>query len=719
MKKKIAVLVMLLVFVDGICESGYDLWLRYRKIENDALRKQYETFASKFFIAGSSPTNSIIGRELKQGLSGLLAKPVSAVGFEQADVIVALANDKLFQSIQKIIAEKTDGLSTEGFAIFSTALHKKRIIVITATEEPGLLYGSFHFLKLLQTHQSIEYLDVKSDPKIKIRILNHWDNLDRTVERGYAGFSLWDWHKLPDYIDPRYHDYARANASIGINATVLTNVNANALVLTPLYLEKVKALADVFRPYHIKVYLTARFSAPIEIGGLKTADPLNPEVQDWWNKKVQEIYKYIPDFGGFVVKANSEGQPGPQNYQRTHADGANMLADALKPFEGVVMWRAFVYDNAVPVDRTMQAYNEFKPLDGKFHDNVIIQVKNGPLDFQPREPFHPLFGAMTNTSVMVEFQITQEYLGFSTHLVYLATLFQENLQSDTYAYGHGSTVSKIVDGSLTKQARTAMAGVANIGTDRNWCGHQFAQANWYAFGRLAWDHAVSSSQIAEDWIRMTFTNERDAVATIKDIMMTSREALVNYMTPLGLHHIMGWNHHYGPGPWITDKHRADWTSVYYHRADSLGVGFDRTATGSNGLGQYHPMVAQQYSTLTSCPSAYLLWFHRVRWDHVMPSGRTLWHELCFRYDDGVRLAGQMEQSWQKLKSSVDEERFTEVAAFLKIQQKEAKWWRDACTTYFQSVSKKPFPNGFTAPAHSLEYYLNQSFPYAPGIKPQW
>ncbi|HMD81935.1 MAG TPA: alpha-glucuronidase, partial [Anaerolineales bacterium] len=370
----------------------------------------------------------------------------------------------------------------------------KQCTIIAGNNDVGVLYGTFHLIRLLQTNEHITSLAIQSAPRIKYRILNHWDNLDRTVERGYAGFSLWDWHKLPDYIDPRYYDYARANASIGINGSVVTNVNANAQALTPLYLAKVAALADIFRPYGIRIYLTARFSAPVEIGGLKTADPLDAEVQEWWKKKIEEIYTYVPDFGGFVVKANSEGQPGPQNYQRSHADGANMLAQALAPYRGIVMWRAFVYDNNVPEDRAKQAYNEFKPLDGKFLTNVLVQVKNGPVDFQPREPFHPLFGAMPSTPLMMEFQITQEYLGYATHLVYLATLFKECLDSDTYSKGKGSFVSKVIDGSLENHKISGMAGVANIGNDRNWCGHPIAQSNWYSFARLAWDPDLSAEE---------------------------------------------------------------------------------------------------------------------------------------------------------------------------------------------------------------------------------
>jgi alpha-glucuronidase len=567
--------------------------------------------------------------------------------------------------------------------------------------------------------QSVADLSIVSSPRIKHRLLNHWDNLDRTVERGYAGFSLWDWHRLPDYIDPRYHDYARANASIGINGAALTNVNANAQILTAPYLEKVQALANVFRPYGIKVYLTARFSAPVEIGNLKTADPLDPQVRQWWKSKIEEIYTYVPDFGGFLVKANSEGQPGPQNYGRNHADGANMLAEALQPHGGIVMWRAFVYDDRTPEDRVKQAYQEFKPLDGKFLPNVMVQVKNGPLDFQPREPFHPLFGAMPKTPLMMEFQITQEYLGFASHLVYLAPLFKETLMSDTYVKGAGSLVSKIVDGTLEGKELTAIAGVANIGNDLNWTGHPFAQANWYAYGRLAWDHEMTSEAIADEWIRLTWSNDAGVVNKIKDMMMPSREITVQYMTPLGLHHIMGWSHHYGPAPWIKDKQRADWTSVYYHQADSSGIGFDRTITGSNALSQYHPMVQKQYKTAETCPENFLLWFHHISWDRKMKSGNTLWEELCSQYYQGADSVQWMQKTWDSLRDGIDSTRHQQVKELLTIQHKEAVWWRNACTLYFESVSKRKIPGRFQRSERTLDYYKSLEFPFAPGIKPKW
>lgn len=718
---KLIVCFFLFAFHPLLAEDGYRLWLRYDRIEDNNLLQTYRQTVTGWVSEGNSPTLQIAGKELQVALQGLLDTEISAQAQVNKDGLIVLGTPESSPLIASLALEgQLTGLGEEGFLIKTTRLNNRSVVVIASNKDVGVLYGTFHFIRLLQTHQAnapqdIRNLDIRNAPKTKIRVLNHWDNLDRTVERGYAGFSLWEWHKLPDYLNPRYTDYARANASIGINGTVLTNVNANALVLSPAYIEKVKALADLFRPYGIQVYLTARFSAPIELGGLSTADPLDPKVKQWWVDKADEIYREIPDFGGFLVKANSEGQPGPQNYGRSHADGANMLADALAPHHGIVMWRAFVYDDKVPDDRAKQAYQEFKPLDGKFRDNVMVQVKNGPIDFQPREPFHPLFGAMPQTPLMMEFQITQEYLGFATHLVYLAPLFEECLDADTYAEGKGSTVAEVVDGSLDNHELSGMAGVANIGTDRNWTGHPFGQANWYAFGRLAWDHALSSEQIAEEWIGMTFSNKAAVVQPIQEIMLASREIAVNYMTPLGLHHLMGWSHHYGPGPWIKDKPRADWTSVYYHQADSQGIGFDRTASGSNALSQYAPEVQELYASPETCPEKYLLWFHHLPWDFKLDSGNTLWEGICRRYYQGADSVGWMRKTWQTLEGKIDEERFEHVKALLKIQQKEAVWWRNACVLYFQTFSQRPIPEGLEKPDKTLEYYQQLSFPYAPGI----
>ena len=711
-------LIALLIFsyLSLQAEDGYRLWLRYDKIPNKNILKEYSSQINSIYIEGSSSTIFAAKEELINGLNGLLGKEIKAVNGIKSNGTVVVANYSSSKLLNELnIIDQLSNLGNEGFLILTAIVKNKKSIVITANTDVGVLYGVFHFLKMLQTNQPVNKINFASSPKIKLRLLNHWDNLNRFVERGYAGFSIWDWHKLPDYIHPQYKDYARANASIGINGTVLTNVNANAQVLTDDYLIKVAILANVFRPYGIKVYLTARFSAPIEIGGLKTADPLDKNVQQWWNKKVEEIYKIIPDFGGFLVKANSEGQPGPQNYGRSHSDGANMLADALKPFGGVVMWRAFVYSNETPEDRAKQAYNEFKPLDGKFRDNVLVQVKNGPIDFQPREPFHPLFGAMTKTPLMMEFQITQEYLGQATNLVYLAPMYKEVLESDTFSKGNGSSVAKIIDGSIDNHTLTGIAGVANTGTDRNWTGHLFGQANWYSFGRLAWDHQLTSEQIADDWIRMTYSNDNEIVSSIKKIMLPSHEYCVNYMTPLGLHHIMGWDHHYGPAPWIKDKHRADWTSVYYHRADSNGIGFDRTKTGSGATGQYASHVNEFYSSLKSCPDEFLLWFHHLPWNYKMKSGRILWDELCYRYNWGVNGVRDMIKTWNSLESKIDPTRFNHVKMLLAIQEKEAVWWRNACLLYFQTFSKMPIPIEYEQPDKTLDYYMSLEFPYAPGI----
>jgi alpha-glucuronidase len=699
-------------------EDGYRLWLRYDLVSDPIKIAQYRDCVRNYLVAGNSPILSAARDELHLGLSGLLGSGIPETHTIDHDgvLVAGKPTDALLANLN--LADKLKDAGREGYVIFNTTLNKRKSIVIAANDDSGVLYGVFHFLKLLQTHQDLTGLSVSSVPKIKIRILNHWDNLDRTVERGYAGFSLWDWHKLPDYIDPRYRDYARANASLGINGSVVTNVNANALVLTPAYLEKVAALAGVFRPYGIRIYLTARFNAPMELDGFSTADPLDPEVAKWWTAKVNEIYKYIPDFGGFVVKANSEGQPGPQNYNRTHADGANMLAAALEPHHGIVMWRAFVYDDKVPDDRHKQAYTEFKPYDGTLKENVLIQVKNGAIDFQPREPFHPLFGAMPKTPLMMEFQITQEYLGFASHFVYLATLFKECLDSDTHAKGPGATVARVIDGSLDNHTLSGMAGVANIGNDRNWCGHPFAQANWYSFGRLAWNHELAAEEIADEWIRMTFTNEKGTVEQIKSMMMASREITVNYMTPLGLHHIMGRGHHYGPGPWVKGG-RPDWTSVYYHRADSVGIGFDRTASGSNAAGQYFPPVEKMFGSLEQCPEKYLLWFHHVPWDYKLKSGKTLWNALCDTYYSGVDSVRWLQRTWNKLEGKIDPERFNHVKMLLTIQEKESVLWRNSCILYFQTFSGKPIPEGLEKPEHPLAYYEKLAFPYAPGIRPRW
>ncbi|MEQ9316963.1 MAG: alpha-glucuronidase family glycosyl hydrolase [Henriciella sp.] len=691
-------------------EDGYKLWLRYAAPEA-GLRHAPDSVVTACTTPSATIHKSL--DELDIAFTSLTGARLPQSRTAEAGSLI-LASADCHDSLPETQRPDFASLGEDGYSIGAVETGTGEAILIAGQSDAGLLYGVFDFAMRLSRGEDIRDLWVDKAPAVKLRLLNHWDNLDRHVERGYAGQSIWNWHLLPDYIDPRYEDYARANASIGINGVSLTNVNADATVLTPQYLEKVAALADVFRPYGIKVYLTARFSAPMELDGLATADPADPAVQQWWQAKADEIYDAIPDFGGFLVKANSEGQPGPQDYGRSHAEGANMLADALVPHGGVVMWRAFVYSAEEPEDRIKQAYSEFKPLDGAFHDNVIIQVKNGPLDFQPREPFHPLFGAMDETPLALELQITKEYLGFSTHLAYLGTLWEEVLSADTYAAGPGSTVAKVVSGELTGETMTAIAGVSNIGSDRNWTGSDFDQANWYAYGRLAWDPGASAEDIAHDWAALTFTTDPDALDVIVDVMMASREAVVNYMTPLGLTHLMGTGHHYGPAPWVDDLGRADWTPYYYHRATRDAIGFDRTASGSDAVSQYAEPLRERWSDVSTTEDELLLWFHRLPWDHELKSGHTLWEELVHHYDLGVEQAAELAEQWQGLKGAIDAERFEHVAAYLAIQQKEARWWRDASIAYWMRVNGLALPEGVEPPAHSLEHYRSLEFPNAPG-----
>lgn len=581
----------------------------------------------------------------------------------------------------RLVIQKDKQLQPEGFRI----RHEDNKITLTSPTETGLLYAAYHLLRMQETGQNVVEAQTTENPAYNLRILNHWDNMDRTVERGYAGQSLWNWEELPNTLSDRYKEYARANASIGINGTVLNNVNASPKILSAEYLQKVKALADIFRPYGLRVYLSVNFASPMALDSLSTADPLDKEVIRWWKNKVKEIYRIIPDFGGFLVKANSEGQPGPCDFGRTHAEGANMLADALKPYKGIVMWRAFVYSPS-DADRAKQAYLEFKPLDGQFRNNVIVQVKNGPIDFQPREPYSPLFGAMQHTPLMAEFQVTQEYLGHSNHLAYLAPMWKEFFEF-------------VAPASLK-----AVAGVANIGTDANWCGHTFAQANWYAFGRLAWQPSLSSGNIADEWLKQTFGSQpSDINAQLKKMMLDSHEAVVNYMMPLGLHHIFAWGHHYGPEPWCSiPGARPDWLPSYYHRADKQGIGFDRSSKGSNAVAQYPETLAKQYDNIDTCPEEYLLWFHHVPWSHRMKSGRSLWDELCHHYDNGVWQVRDFQKIWDAAEKYIDAERFHEVQSKLKIQARDAVWWKDACLLYFQEFSGMPIPYEIERPIHELK-----------------
>jgi alpha-glucuronidase len=698
--RKIAIALVLLVGATALAqaEDGYELWLRYRPVEASA-RSAYLAHARTVVGGNPSPVLNAAGKELVRGLSGLLGRPQAegATVAPGALVYGTPLSSPIIASLKLDLSAAGD----EGYVIRNAMVDGAPITVIAANRDVGVLYGAFAYLRLIQTRQSVDALNIASAPRLKIRVLNHWDNLNRTSERGYAGLSLWNWATLPAP-DQRYTDYARANASIGINGAVLNNVNADLRIYRPEYLTKVAALAEAFRPYGIKVYLSVLSTAPIQLGGLKTADPLDPQVIQWWKTEADRIYRAIPDFGGFLVKANSEGQPGPQDYGRTQAQGAHVMAEAVRPHGGIVMWRAFVYSPENRDDRAKQAHAEFVPLDGKFDDNVLVQIKNGPLDFQPREPFSPLFGRIPNTNAMMEFQITKEYLGFATHLAYLAPMWEETLKSDTYAKGPGSTVAKVIDGQLFNRPLTGMAGVANTGSSQSWSGSIFNQANWYAFGRLAWNPELGARDIAEEWTRQTFSNNARVVRTTTQLMMGSHQTLVDYMMPLGLNMIFGNGTHYGPGPWDEISSRPDWRAPYYHKADAAGLGFDRTAGGSNAAAQYFPQAAAKFTDKNNLD--YLLWFHHVRWDEKLSTGRTLWDELVHRYTEGVREVQQMRRTWTRLRGQIDAERFDLTARYLAIQEAEARWWRDACLSYFQSFSKMPYPKGYAPPAHNLDYY---------------
>ena len=617
-KKSLLCTISLLLFnLAVMAEDGSKLWMRY---------KPYNT--AKVTIHSKSATAEIAKKELEQYYDGKS---------------VALNIDK--------------SLPTNGSYVISGTQNDKKI---SAGSDIGLLYGAYALLRNDMT-QGV------NQPAFGLRILNHWDNLDSSIERGYAGPSIF-WNKEMRLDTARIHEYARANASIGINGTVLNNVNASPKMLSRPYLLKVKQIADILRPYGIRVYLSVNFASPMRLGGLRTADPLNTGVRQWWKKKAKEIYREVPDFGGFLVKANSEGQPGPGDYGRSHSDGANMLADAVAPFGGTIIWRSFVYGaNHKGEDRVKQSVSEFESCDGKFRKNVILQSKNGPLDFQPREPYAPIFDRMQKTPQIAELQITQEYLGQSNHLVYLAPMWKEFFSF------------------VNPKKLIGIAGVANIGDDANWCGHHFAQANWYAFGRLAWNPDLSSRNIAEEWLEQTFVRDE----AILSMMLRSREACVDYMMPLGLHHIFKFDHHYGPEP---DGFKADypleWCPVYYHQADSAGVGFDRSTKCTGATAQYPTPYCTIYDSLTTCPERYLLWFHHVPWTYRTLSGRTLWDEMQYRYNRGVKEVEDFASIWQESKKLIDPQRWQEVNEKLSIQLKDAKEWRDTCLDYFSKFATK-------------------------------
>lgn len=611
----------------------------------------------------------------KQGYNTCLVK-----GMTDKDATLTIAKDELTKYYKgKEVSIRIDPLLNlgEGYMLTDSS--------ITASSSIGILYGAYDLLRLQETG-NLSHLSKTEKPAVNLRILNHWDNLDGSIERGYAGKSIWKWDEIildkagefkniSKDLRNRLITYARSNASIGINGAVLNNVNASPQMMTSEYLHKVKVIADIFRPYGIRVYLSINFASPMALGYTKTADPLDKKVQLWWKKKAKEIYASIPDFGGFLVKANSEGQPGPGDYHRSHADGANMLADALKPFGGIVMWRSFVYGaNHKGEDRVKQAVSEFKHQDGKFRDNVILQSKNGPLDFQPREPYAPIFDNIHQTPQIAELQITQEYLGQSKHLVYLAPMWKEFFRF------------------VSPDKLKGIAGVSNIGDDANWCGHPFSQANWYAFGRLAWNPSISSEEIAHEWLILTYgCKDERFTKPVEMMMLTSREACVNYMMPLGLHHIFKFDHHYGPEPdGFKAEYPLEWCPVYYHQADSNGIGFNRSSKGTDAVGQYPEPYRSLYDNIETCPEEYLLWFHHVPWTYKMKSGSTLWQELCMKYNMGVAMVEVYRDYWhtaakQYMKGHEQEWQHTD--SLLNVQLENAKEWRNTCLKYFQTFSK--------------------------------
>ena len=645
--------------------------------------------AAGMLQAGTRPDNARPAEEDGSRLWLPVMRPVEGAEVEviykgkvSPTIAVAIAELKNAWKGEPVLLEKKRTGQGDGFAITSSE-HQVRILSST---EAGLLYGVYSLLRMQAAGQVTVPLSVTEQSVYDLRILNHWDNLDGSIERGYAGKSIFKWEEIKlgkkgkgGSISKSLHDrlitYARANASLGINGSVLNNVNASPKMMTAEYINKVKVIANILRPYGIRVYLSINFASPMALGYTKTADPLDKKVQQWWQKKAKEIYATIPDFGGFLVKANSEGQPGPGDYHRTHADGANMLADAVKPYGGIIMWRSFVYGaNHKGEDRVKQAVSEFKDMDGKFRDNVILQSKNGPLDFQPREPYAPIFDNIKKTPQIAELQITQEYLGQSKHLTYLAPMWKEFF------------------GFVNPSKLVGISGVANIGDDANWCGHPFSQANWYAFGRLAWNPSLSAEEIAHEWLVQTYENQDEKFTKpVEMMMMTSREACVNYMMPLGLHHIFKFDHHYGPEPdGFIASYPLEWCPVYYHKADAKGIGFDRSSKGTDAVGQYSEPYRSQYDNIQTCPEEYLLWFHHVPWNYRMKSGSTLWQELCMKYNMGVAMVEVYRDYWhtsakQYMKGHEQEWQHTD--SLLNVQLENAKEWRNTCLKYFQTFSK--------------------------------
>lgn len=655
-------------------DTGYELWLNYKPVADSRLKESYIRYCRQIRLAGSR-YDEVIAEELERSLKSLLTISPKFISDEGKGIQMSFCSDKT--------------LGQEGYII----RNDKKKITIQAYSDAGFLYGTFHLIRLMQCGYPMNRLNIREIPALQLRQLNHWDDLDGNIERGYAGKSLWKWNELPDKIDPKYEDYARANASIGINGVVLNNVNADPRILRRDYLEKVAALATVFRKYHIRVYLTANFAAPLKpsatpdimkrwggVGHLDTADPRNRQVQEWWKEKANEIYSLIPDFGGFLVKANSEGMPGPQDYQCTHAEGANLLARALKPHGGVVMWRTFVYNPSIDKDRIKRSYKEFIPLDGQFDDNVILQTKNGALDFQPSEPVQPLFGGIGQTPLMPELQITQEYIGHSTYLVYLLPMWRDFLDFDTYSHGRGSTIAHLITGETTPYPYRAMAGVANTGDAYNWTGHHFAQANWFAFGRLAWNPMEATETITSEWIKSTWNCDESTQKTIEQMMMPTWNSFVRSHSPHSIGLTTQVECHYRAG--FEVRANKEW------EIDKEGIGNDRTATGSDYVSQYFEPNRSLFNDMERCPELYLFCFHKVPWSHRMESGLTLREELMEDLKLGMKQADKNIQLWQSVRDQIDARRFAEVMVSLNKERKDAEAFYNSAVRFFSLFAIK-------------------------------
>ncbi|MBZ4647531.1 MAG: alpha-glucuronidase [Clostridia bacterium] len=674
-------------------DNGYNCWLRYTKIEKTEFIDNYKKYVVTIWAKIDSQLLSSAVNELKKGIWGLMETEPEVVSEKPAFQGIVLGTFDVIEEMYTLefLQEEKNAVKEEGFLVKLIMSDTRHNIIIAGKTDKGVLYGVFYFLRSLMTQKEVEQIETIENPGNALRFVNQWDNMDGSIERGYAGQSIFYRNNEIGYDLERVKDYARLLASVGINSIVINNVNVREAALRLImkeFLPSVEKIADVFRAYGIKIYLSINFTSPIHLGNLPTADPVDADVKQWWKEKAAEIYEYIPDFGGFLVKADSEFNPGPYVYGRTHADGANMLAEALAPFNGIVIWRCFVYNclqdwRDRKTDRAKAAYDNFVPLDGAFHDNVILQIKNGPMDFQVKEPVSPLLGGMSKTNQVLELQITQEYTGQQKHLCYLVPMWKEIMDFDTYAKGPGSTVKKIVSGSLFERKYGGVAGVSNIGDDINWTGHTLAQSNLYGYGRLIWNPDLTAEQIAEEWVRLTFGNEQIVVDTICEMLMNSLQIYRNYNAPLGIGWMVNPGHHYGPN--VDGYEYSKWGT--YHRADCFGIGVDRTQKSGTGYtGQYHKENAEMYESLDTCPDELLLFFHHVPYTYILKSGETVIQHIYNTHFDGAEQAAELKDKWMTLKHYIDEERFLQVLERLKIQVEHAKEWRDVINTYFYRKS---------------------------------